>query len=79
LLSDIFYFKCSRVLFIFWQKSEAGKIQKEPVIATDHSALLRHNARALANQIVCYIPLIMWRNNIDLFNLNFDGTLGGSN
>jgi hypothetical protein len=25
----------------------------------DHSTLLRHNARALANRIVCYIPLIL--------------------
>ena len=26
---------------------------------TEHSALLRHNARALANEIVCYILLIL--------------------
>ena len=27
--------------------------------ATDHSALLHHNAHILANQIVCYIPFIL--------------------
>jgi hypothetical protein len=36
-----------------------GGAEKEQNRATDHSALLRHNARALANQIVCYITLIL--------------------
>jgi hypothetical protein len=34
-------------------KLSGGKTQKEQGSATDHNALLRHNARALANQIVC--------------------------
>jgi hypothetical protein len=33
-----------------------GETQKEQSSAIDHSALLRHNARALANQIICYYP-----------------------
>jgi hypothetical protein len=33
--------------------------QKEQGTATEHSALLCHNAHTLANQIVCYIPLIL--------------------
>jgi hypothetical protein len=36
-----------------------GETQKKQDSATDHSALSRHNARALANQIVCHIPLIL--------------------
>ena len=36
-----------------------GGTNKEQGSATEHSALLRHNARALANQIVRYIPLIL--------------------
>jgi hypothetical protein len=36
-----------------------GEAQKEQGTATEHSVLLRHNARALANQIVRYIPLIL--------------------
>jgi hypothetical protein len=54
------YFKSFIVLFIFLLKSrdEAWKTQKEQGSATEHSALLRHNERALANQIVRYIPLI---------------------
>jgi hypothetical protein len=39
----------------FWLKSRG----KEKGSATDHSALLRHNARALANQVIYYIPLIL--------------------
>jgi hypothetical protein len=35
-----------------------GKTEKEQS-TTDHSALLRHNARTLANQMVCYITLIL--------------------
>jgi hypothetical protein len=44
-------------LLYFWLKSrdEAGKTQKEQGSATDQSVLLRHNTRALANQMVCYI------------------------
>ena len=40
-------------------KRERAKTQKEQGSATDHSALLHHNARALANQIGCYITLIL--------------------
>jgi hypothetical protein len=36
-----------------------GKTQKEQGSVTEHSALLRHNERALANQFVRYIPLIL--------------------
>jgi hypothetical protein len=49
-------------LFNFWLKcsdEEGEKTEKEQGSATDHSALLRHNARALANQIFCYITLIL--------------------
>jgi hypothetical protein len=35
------------------------KTEKEQGSATDHNALLHHNAHALANQIVCYITLIL--------------------
>jgi flagellar biosynthesis/type III secretory pathway ATPase len=42
---------------------EAEKKQRKskavPQITTDHSALMRINARALANQIACYIILIL--------------------
>jgi hypothetical protein len=50
------YLKKTIVLFIFLAKNR-GKTQKEQGSATDPSALLHHNARALAIQIVCYIPL----------------------
>ena len=40
-------------------KRGGGGAQKEQDRATDHTALLRHNARALANQIFCCIPHIL--------------------
>jgi hypothetical protein len=47
--------------FEFWLQSrdEAGKNQKDQGSATDDSVLLHYNARALANQIACYIPLTL--------------------
>jgi hypothetical protein len=53
---QILYFKSS--LFIFLAKKQwwrREKTEKEQGSATDHSALLHHNAHALVNQIVCYI------------------------
>ena len=46
-----------------------GKTQKEQGTVTEHSALLHHNARALANQSVCYIPLIYY--NTDSETITF--------
>jgi hypothetical protein len=41
------------------QRWSGGKTQQEQGTATENSALLHHNARALANQIVGYITLIL--------------------
>jgi hypothetical protein len=41
------------------EKGTKQRKRQEQGSATDHSALLRHNARALANQIVCYITFIL--------------------
>ena len=40
------------------KQGKKTEYEKEQGSATEHSALLRHNARALTNQIVCYIPVI---------------------
>jgi hypothetical protein len=63
LLSDTFcILKAVLFLFLFLAKKQrrsGGKKQKEQGSATDHIALLGHITRALANQIVGYIPLIL--------------------
>jgi hypothetical protein len=46
----------------FWLKNrDEGGVgaQKNQGSATDRSALVRYNARALTNQIACYIPFIL--------------------
>jgi hypothetical protein len=41
------------------KRKKIWKAEKEQSSATDYSALLRYNAPALTNHIICYIPLIL--------------------
>ena len=72
--SCFLYFKCSIVLFIFLAKKQrwsGGKTQKEQSTATEHSALLRHNACALANQnCLLYPTYIVIINNLLFILIN---------
>jgi hypothetical protein len=61
LLSDEFCTKKAIVLSILLPKKQrrGGENIERASQVTDHSALLRQNARALVNQVVFYIPLIL--------------------
>jgi hypothetical protein len=56
------YFKALQFCLYLWLKNRdeaEKKAEKEQGSATEHSALLRHNARALANEVICDIPVIL--------------------
>jgi hypothetical protein len=44
------------------RRKKQRKSKAVPQITTDNSALLRHNTRALANQIACYIIQYVYYN-----------------